>query len=450
MAESTLLERPTQPPAKPASSPAANPPVTAAGQERLLSLDAYRGLIMTALMFNGFGLAAAAKNHVALNQAAHEPIAFWSAVQYQFSHVEWRGCAFWDLIQPSFMFMVGVSMAYSYLKRQQQGASWIGMFAHACWRAVILVALGVFLTSGSASATEWQFMNVLSQIGLGYPFLYLMWRRPTWLQGVVAAVLLVGAWIAYATYPTQGINFETGNPKAGVTAQWAQAHLESLPPVWHKNANVGQAVDLKVLNELPRGKPFEFNAGGYQTINFITSLATMIFGLMCGELLRTSRSPSQKTIMLVAAGLGGLGLGLICSQLGCPLVKRIWTPSWALFSTGWCCLMLAGFYMVIDVLKWRWWTFPLIVVGMNSIASYLLGQLLKPWMLKTLQTHLGSESAGKLLFGWTGKFDAAAVKHGIFGLVPAADLPILQNVLVGLVFWLVLLWMYRRKIFLRI
>ncbi len=155
-----------------------------AADQRLLSLDAYRGLIMVALAFSGFGLAETAALHLEKDSDS----SFWQAIKYQFSHVAWEGCAFWDLIQPSFMFMVGVSMAYSYVKRQSRGDSWWGMFAHALVRSMVLILLGVFLSTAADSVqTTWSFMNVLSQIGLGYPFLFLMWGRHVAAQFAVVA-----------------------------------------------------------------------------------------------------------------------------------------------------------------------------------------------------------------------------------------------------------------------
>mgnify|MGYP001603230108 CR=1 FL=1 len=137
---------------------------------RLQALDAYRGLIMVALAFNGFGLAGTARNHL----KATPDSGFWQAVHHQFEHVEWAGGGFWDLIQPSFMFMVGVSMAYSYVNRQREGQSWGRMLGHASWRAVVLIALGVFLSSNSARSTNWSCRIVLrtatpAAIARGFP-----------------------------------------------------------------------------------------------------------------------------------------------------------------------------------------------------------------------------------------------------------------------------------------
>ena len=380
---------------------------------------------MVALAFNGFGLAATARNYL----RAEPDSAFWRAVHHQFEHVEWIGCGFWDLIQPSFMFMVGVSMAYSYVNRQRQGHSWARMFGHAAWRGFALVVLGIFLISNSRPSTEWMLTNVLTQIGLGYPLLFLLWQRSLRTHVLAAAGLLLGTWALYAFYPASGLDPAKGAPEVGVSAAWAQQHLADVGPAWHKNANVGHALDTRLLNALPRREPFVFNAGGYHTLNFLPSLATMLFGLMCGELLRSARPARRKFLVLVAAGVAGLVAGTVWDALGVPIVKRIWTPSWALYSTGWCCLILATLYGMIDLRGWRRWSFPLLVVGMNSIAIYCMGMLLRGWTAKTLQTHLGPD---------------------VFKILGPDNAPFVQATAVGLVFWLVCWWMYRRKIFLRI
>jgi predicted acyltransferase len=394
--------------------------------QRLLSLDVYRGLIMVSLAFSGFGLVGTAANHL----EDHPDSALWQTIRYQFDHVQWVGCAYWDLIQPSFMFMVGAAMAFSYAKRKQQGQSYPRMLAHAVWRSIVLILLGIFLISNSMQSTNWSLMNVLTQIGLGYTFLFLLWGRPWQVQAVVAIVILAGTWLAYDLYPYSGIDVSRGAPEVGVTQVWAERNLADVPPAWHKNANIGHAVDLWLLNLLPQKQPFRYSGGGYQTINFIPSLATMLFGLMCGELLRSGRSASSKLWILLLAGLFGLGTGLVLDMTGiCPLVKRIWTPSWALFSTGWCCLILAGLYSVCDVLGYRKWAFPLVVVGVNSIAIYCMDMLLKNWTASTWQKHLGRD----FFYSWG-----------------AENEPSMRAIFVGLSFWLVCLWMYRQKIFIRI
>ena len=123
----------------------------------------------------------------------------------------------------------------------------------------------------------------------------------------------------------------------------------------------------------------------------------------------------------------------------CPTVKRIWTPTWALFSTGWTLWLLAGFYLVMDVWGWQWWAFPLKVVGMNSIAMYVMAQLMPSWVKQTLQTHLGTASAVTGQDIWGNYFGAGTVYAPLF--TSAAVLAML---------WLICLWMYRQKIFVRI
>lgn len=395
-------------------------------KQRLHSLDAYRGLVMVSLAFGGFGLAKTAS----LQLQSQPNSAFWGTVQYQFSHVAWVGCAYWDLLQASFMFMVGVSMAYSYLRRQREGQSYVRMLGHALWRSLALILLGVFLSSNWSASTLWTFMNVLTQIGLGYTLLFLLWGRRPRTQAIAAVVILLITWLMFVGYSGSGIDMAAGAPAVGVSQTWAEEHLDGISASWHKGANVGQAIDLWFLNLFPREKAYQFNRGGYQTMNFLPSLATMLFGLMCGELLRSERSASKKLLCLVLAGLGGLAAGQLLSMTGvCPLVKRIWTPAWVLFSTGWCCLILAMMYLIVDILRLRFLAFPLIVMGMNSIASYCMGMLLRPWTVKTLKIHCGPD---------------------VFMVLGESYEPLVQATLTGLCFWLVCLWMYRKRYFIRI
>jgi predicted acyltransferase len=113
----------------------------------------------------------------------------------------------------------------------------------------------------------------------------------------------------------------------------------------------------------------------------------------------------------------------------CPVVKRIWTPSWTLFSGGICFLMLAGFAWIIEAKGFRKWAFPLIVIGMNSIAAYLIAHLLPDFLISSFRTHLGADA---------------------FAIAGRGLEPLLQGAAVLLVSWLLLFWMYRQKVFLRI
>jgi predicted acyltransferase len=304
------------------------------------------------------------------------------------------------------------------------------MFLHAVIRSLILIFLGIFLISNFQDHTEWSLMNVLTQIGLGYTFLFLLWNRHWSIQLAALALILGGTYFAYMAYSGPGMDPHLGDPARGVTAEWAEQHLAGIHPAWFKNSNTGHAVDLVILNKLPRKEEFTFNGGGYQSINFIPSLATMLIGLMCGELLRRDMSGTKKWLILVIAGGVCLELGWFWANYGnCPLVKRIWTPSWALFSSGWCCLILAAFYGIVDVLGFKRWTFPLAVVGMNSIAMYCMAQLLDDWTADTIRTHTTPK---------------------VFDTFGEVYVPALEANLVGLVFWLICFWMYKQRIFVRI
>lgn len=354
--------------------------------------------------------------------------ASWQAVGYQFEHVPWVGCSFWDLIQPSFMFMVGVSLPFSYASRLGHGQAWWQLGLHAAFRALLLIFLGVFLMSQKGDQPTYVFVNVLTQIGLGYVFLFLLWNRPAWLQLLTAQLILVAYWAWFALTPVPDIDLTT----VGVPADWP--HLfTGFQEHWQKNANPAAAFDRWFLNLFPREKPFEFNDGGYTTLNFVPSLATMILGLMTGEAIRGSQSKVNVVGGLLLCAALALAGGWALNYFGiCPLVKRIWTPSWALFSTGWCWLILAGFYAIIDGIGFDAWSFPLKVAGMNSIVLYLLGQLLPGWTEATLKRFFGS---------------------GIFTFYRedlTAYEPLIRCNLVLLCFWLFVFWMYRQKLFVRI
>lgn len=184
------------------------------------------------------------------------------------------------------------------------------------------------------------------------------------------------------------------------------------------------------MNLFPRENPFANNGGGYSTLSFIPTLATMILGLLAGGLLRGDRPPLAKVRWLAVAGVASLALGALLGAVGiCPVVKRIWTPSWTLFSGGWCLLLLGGFYLIMDVWHRRAWAFPLVVIGMNSIAAYLIAHLFVNFIEQALPRHLGAS-----WFTFAGK----------------AYEPLWLGAGVLLVEWLILLWMYRRKVFLRI
>jgi len=391
-----------------------SPPVAT----RLVSMDAYRGLVMLLIFGEVLRFCEVAK--------AIPGSAFWKFLCHHQSHVEWMGCSLHDLIQPSFSFLVGTALPYSIASRTARGQTFGRLTLHACWRALLLILLGVFLRSTGRPQTYWTFEDTLSQIGLGYVFLFCLGFRSMRVQWVAFVLVLVGYWAAFAIYPIPGPDFDYS--KVMDDRNWQ--HLSGFAAHWDKNTNLAWAFDTWFLNLFPREHPFNYNGGGYATLSFIPTLATMILGLIAGEVLRRDSLPWSKVRWLAIAGVIGLVSGVALGASGiCPVVKRIWTPSWVLFSGGWCFLLLAAFYTVIDLKGHRRWAFPLVVVGMNSIAAYCIDHLFNGFIQKNLFTNFG---------------------HGIFRLIGNAYEPVLHGAVTILVCWLILFWMYRKKIFLRI
>jgi predicted acyltransferase len=385
---------------------------------RNIALDAYRGFVMLLMMAEVLRLSKVA--------AAFPGNWIWSILAYNQTHVEWAGCSLHDLIQPSFSFLVGVALPYSIASRLAKGGTLNSMFAHALWRSLLLIALGIFLRSTHSTQTNFTFEDTLSQIGLGYPFLFLLGFRPPRWQWTAFAVILMGYWFAWALYPVPGAGFEY--QAVGVPPHW-QHHYSGFAAHWNKNSNLGSAFDQWFLNLLPRARPFVANGGGYLTLSFIPTLGTMILGLIAGRWLKSdpSRIPMKR---LLIAGVIGIASALVLHLSGiCPVVKRIWTPSWTIFSGGACFLLLAAFSWIVEVKGYRKCAFPLVVIGMNSIAAYLIAHLFEKFIADSFRVHLG---------------------QNIFQIFGASLEPLIEGAAVLLTYWMILFWMYRRKLFLRI
>jgi predicted acyltransferase len=397
----------------PAAKPAA--PAAPAKPVRLASLDAYRGFIMLAMASSGLGFAKVADQFPGS--------AAWTFLGDQTDHAPWVGCSFWDLIQPAFMFMAGAAIPFAYASRKAKGESDAKIYGHVAVRSLALVLLGIFLSSNGSQAPGHLLVNVLTQIGLGYFFVYLL-RGTGWrVQLGATAAILVGYWLLFALWPLPA--GAGANPDLGPAPPY---QLPGFFAHWDKHTNVAAQFDVWLLNLFPAywNKPFTINPGGYATLNFIPSMGTMILGLMAGELLRGPKSGRAKLAWLVAAGAVCLVLGQVAGWTVCPIVKRIWTPSWTLYSGGWVLGMLAAFYAVLDLGGWKRWAFPLTVVGLNSIAIYCMSQLLRPAISGTFRNL-----AGRWWF------------EGTYG-------PVVQSAVILVVLWLACWGMYRRKLFLKI
>src|SRR4051812_4546730 len=302
-------------------APPASEPVPA----RNIAIDAYRGLVMLLMMAEVLRLSEVSR--------AYPGNAFWAFLAYNQTHVEWAGCSLHDMIQPSFSFLVGVALPYSLASRMKKGAQPGTLFAHALWRSLLLVALGIFLRSMHSTQTYFTFEDTLTQIGLGYPFLFLLgFRSPRWQWGSFG-VILFGYWLAWALYPAPGPNFDYG--AVGVSPDWHH-NFSGFASHWNKNSNLGNAFDQWFLNLFPRSRPFVANSGGYLTLSFIPTLGTMILGLIAGRWIRAEKAPAVLK-RLALTGFATVAIALFLHLTGiCPIVKRIWTPAWTLFSGGIC------------------------------------------------------------------------------------------------------------------
>jgi heparan-alpha-glucosaminide N-acetyltransferase len=450
----SLPAKPNVPPDVKKPAPAPEPKKPAAPvtkpESRLVSLDAYRGFIMLMMASGAFGLAKIVKEKK-LEEAGVVAGSFFDRafrfLAWQFDHVPWQGGVVWDLIQPAFMFMVGVALPYSFSRRAAVGESYLVRFGHALFRSLVLILLAVFLSTGSEhKQPHFIFVNVLAQIGLGYPFLFLFVNRPAWLQWGAIALICGGMWYAFFQHPLppEGFDYAT----VGIAAD--DPHRDDFVPAglnqhWAKHTNFAEAMDHYILNWFPREKPFERNAGGYATLNFVTALATMLLGLIVGEMLRSNRTEKQKLQWLGAVGGICLVLGLALGFTVNPIVKRIWTPSWMLASGACVVWMLAAFYWLFDVRGWKRLAWPLAVVGMNSIVMYMLAQLMKGWTARTLKLHFGQ--AYQVGAEWLNAHVGWSLGTELFG-GPFGDF--YQSLAVLFCFWLVCVWLYRQKIFVRI
>ena len=312
---------------------------------------------------------------------------------YQLNHTPWQGLRYYDLIWPSFMLMTGMSLPFSYAKRsltQTHGQIFLRVFR----RAVVLFLLGSIRESVNLQHPYWvELSSALQPIGIAYFCAFLLVRKSWRFQAMVGASILVGYALLLALVPAPGV-------PAGS---------------YQNGRNLVAAVDIAVLG---RTHP----EGWGTALSTIPTIATAILGLLIGELLRSNRPQRYKIRIMALVGVSCLVLGLAMDPI-VPIVMKLWTTSYGLASAGWACLLFLAFYLVVDVRGYRTWTFPFVVIGMNAITVYM-GRTLVP--------------LGSVVDIFT-RGPAAAI--GSFG-------PLFQATMVLGVEWLILYWMYNRRIFL--
>jgi len=357
---------------------------------RLLSLDFYRGLTMFLLI--------AEFSHLFSYMVSPElegSIIY--TIGEQFHHVKWEGLHFWDLIQPFFMFIVGVSMPLSFSKRMAKGDSYKQLRNHAVKRAFLMLLLGWGLYCIDPGKIVFKFQNVLSQLAVTYLLAFLIIRKKPLTQIGFSVLLILISEGLYRYFSVEGFNqaFEPGK-------------------------NFGAWFNILISGEE--------NGGHWAMFNAIPTAAHTIWGVLAGQLLISKSTNKKKLQILVVAGIIGLVIGYGFSNIT-PIIKRISTSTFVFVSGGWSLLALAFCYWLIDVRKHQKGVLFFAIVGMNPLFIYLFAHVGGADLLRKIFLPFSNA-----LFGWIGELSAN----------------IMLSSIVLLFLWYICFWMYKKKLFIRI
>jgi predicted acyltransferase len=352
--------------------------------KRLISLDAFRGWTMFWIV-GGEALV--------LGLKALAPNALTNGLVYELSHTDWQGLRFYDLIWPSFMLMTGMSVPLSYAKRSLTQTHH-QIFMRVLRRFIVLFLLGSLRESISFNHPYLiELSSALQPIAVAYLAAFLLVRKPWRVQATIAAGILVFYALLLAFVPAPGV-------PAGSYAR------DSNLVLWTDLATVGRVL------------PEHWGT----VISTLPTISTTILGMLIGEQLMTGRSAAYKMKIIGLIGISCVTLGWALNPV-VPIIMKLWTTSYGLASAGWACLMFLFFYSVIDVRGYRTWAFPFVIFGMNAVAIYM-SQSIIPWH-KTVAIFTTPMKST------VGSFE-----------------PLLEAIIVLGIEWLVLYWMYERRIFL--
>jgi len=367
--------------------------INAEPKERLFSLDTLRGFDMLWIIGGGSLISALAK--------ATE----WSwveALEKQMHHVPWEGFHFEDLIFPLFMFISGVAIPFALTSKLEKGVEKSVLLKKVFKRMVLLIIFGLIyngvLKNGFSDA---RYLSVLSQIGIGYFFASVIVintktikTRIFWLFGIMAGITILQLFT-----PVPGFGAGVITPEGSINA-------------W---------IDQQFL-------PGRLIYGTYDPegiLSIVSATAITLFGSFAGFILRNKTSTQQKkTGLLVGIGIPLILLALLLSPVY-PIIKNIWTVTFNMLTAGISFLLIALFYFIIDVKKWRGWTFFFRVIGLNSITIYLGARIIDFW-------HASEFTLG-FLANATDDYGQAILAIGVIALE-----------------WLFLYYLYKNKIFLRV
>lgn len=358
---------------------------------RLESLDFFRGLTMLLLV---------GESTLIYDVMVSPPFAgtWLAALGVNFLHHPWHGLRFWDLIQPFFMFIVGVAMPFAFCNRAARGGD-AGEGRSVLRRALLLLLFGMLIYIYSAERIVFQYWNVLAQLAFAYPVTWLVMRTRWSVQFAVSLALIVVPELLYRFAAIPGFD-------------------QPFTP----DRNFGTWVDFMAMGW------GTFEGGHWVIFNALGTSAHTIWGMMAGTLLISDRDAARKIVVLLAAGLSALAVGFALDPLT-PIIKRIATSSFVFASGGWALIALAICYWVIDVRQMRRYTLFARVVGMNSLFIFLFCNL------------GGSAAVQRLVLPFTRTIFAWG-QPGVEELARAIG--------AWALLWGLCYWMYRRRIFISI
>jgi len=362
--------------------------------QRLLSIDALRGFDMLLISGGGTFLVLLENN---------TGLASIDWIANQLKHPAWNGFTFYDFIFPLFLFIAGVSMAFSLNKGIEMGLSKAELYRKAFWRMLILVILGILDKNQPVTffePSQIRVASVLGRIGVAGFFasvLYLNFSRQHrifWVAGILLLYYAALFLIPVPGYGAGNLSME-GNLVGWIDRNFLPGRL--LQKIYDENG---------LITQLP-------------------ALCLTVLGSLGGDVLRSERKESQKLQILLLAGIGGLGIGLFWG-LHFPINKHLWSSSFIMLTSGMAFLILSLFYYVIDVLKYQKWAFFFQVIGMNSLTIYLAYHF------------IDFEHTSKILFS------------GLYAPVPEQFHDALKALGALVLIWSMIYFLYKKKIFIKI
>ncbi|HZK64633.1 MAG TPA: DUF5009 domain-containing protein [Puia sp.] len=366
--------------------------IQAQPNNRLLSLDFLRGLTMVLLTLESTELFWHLHPVVAGTAAVH--------LLNEFEHHPWHGLHFWDLVQPTFMFVAGTALAFS-MKKRRQTMTWSQSFVKILKRCFWLFFWGVLDYAVRKEGLSFELWDVLTQLAFTTLIAFLIMDFPIVVQIIISFLCLLIPELLYRF-----------------------AHVPGFDQPFTDQHNFGNYVDLLLMNKV--------NDGGWVAINCISTSAHTIWGVLAGKILLSSKTSSEKMkyLLVSSAVLLLLGFGLDWTGIT-PIIKRIATSSFVLASGGYCILFLAICYWWIDIKKHQRYLLFFLVFGMNSIFIYLFFEIVSDHWFR------------EYIF---------SITNGLFGFVhfPAVPAAIIGSLVLFALEAGMMFFLYRKKIFFKI